>query len=103
MSKKVKIDRIRITVGEKTIDLTPDELKELREVLDAIFGEKTVYLPGQPIVIERPISPPWPMPRPWPTPNSWPRPWPYKRWKGATWESTHPRKEYQTLCLSNTG
>lgn len=97
MSKTVKVDRIRITVGNKTIDLTPDELKELRDVLDATFGKETVFAPYSPIVIERP---------------AWPR-WPYHHWCQPTYISTggYPSKgssnagevkpkEYQTLCLS---
>jgi len=58
---KIKVDTIKITIGRKTLELTPEELKELRDVLEATFPSKmTVYMPTAPTIIERPGFPtPW--------------------------------------------
>jgi hypothetical protein len=58
MAKTVKVDKIQITIGKKTIELSPDELKELRDVLDATFPKETTrWLPSQPITIPYPVYP----------------------------------------------
>ena len=54
MSKKVKVDRIIIQIGDKEIPLSMDEARELKEILADMFG-KTVYLSPSPVVIENPF------------------------------------------------
>lgn len=57
---KVTVEKIEITIGRKTISLSPAELRELREVLDSLFPKETQFIPSAPIIIERPSCP-----RPW--------------------------------------
>lgn len=58
MSEQIKVERIEIKIGKKVLSLTPEEMKELRDVLDQTFPkEKVTYIPGQPIIID--------YPRPW--------------------------------------
>ncbi len=58
---KIEVKTIEIIVGKKVIFLSPAELRELREVLDATFPREVVrYVPSAPIYIERPIyQHPW--------------------------------------------
>ena len=84
-SDKVTVDRVEITVGKKKLSLTTDELRELRDVLDATFPKVIPY--KAPIVIERPIYikdlDPW---RDWRT----------------TWTSNEGHKATNgTLCISS--
>ena len=83
MSEQIKVERIEIKIGKKVLNLTPEEMKELRDVLDKTLPKgKTVYIPGQPIIIEKPAYP-------------WHRPYPH--WE-PTWISTaQPKKivEYE--------
>ena len=58
---EVSISKINIKIGKKEVELTPDEAKELQEILNETFGKKeTVYIPGSPIYIERPYIRPYP-------------------------------------------
>lgn len=41
---KITVDKIRITIGRKVIELAPDELKELRDTLDEVFPRAVTYL-----------------------------------------------------------
>ncbi len=79
---KIQVDKIRISIGRKVLELTPDELRELRDVLDATFPTETRYVPSQPIIIERP---------------TYPRPW---RYWDTTWCGSETGKG-QTLCVSS--
>lgn len=82
MSESVSVSKIVIEIGKKKLELTPDELRELREVLDITFPkEKVIHVQGQPIIIEKPVykEPPW---------------WPYKRWMGPYWST----QDGQTTC-----
>jgi hypothetical protein len=56
---KVKVEKIEITIGDKTISLTHSELKELRDAIDKVFPEKIQWMPSAPVYIERPATP-WP-------------------------------------------
>jgi hypothetical protein len=69
---KIKVDAIKITIGRKTLELTPDELKELRDILDATFPKATVQPWPAPVIIERPVY----------------REWPYRRWHEPFWSDT---------------
>jgi len=41
-----EIKKIVLEIGDKEIELTPDEAKELKDVLNNLFGEKDiVYIP----------------------------------------------------------
>lgn len=47
----VKIEKIVLKVGGKTLELSPEEVKELKEVLDKMFGDEKVvhhYWPNYP-------------------------------------------------------
>ena len=73
MARNVKIKKIEIIVGKQTISLSPEELKELKDVLDAAFPKETVYWPSYPVVIPEPV---------WPKPYRY---WePYVSWSGST-------------------
>jgi hypothetical protein len=43
---EVSISKICIKIGEKEVELSPDEAKELQEILNDMFGKReTVYVP----------------------------------------------------------
>ena len=43
---EVSISQINIKIGKKEIELSPDEAKELQQILNETFGEKkTVFIP----------------------------------------------------------
>jgi len=57
---KIEIQKIVIQIGKKEVSLTIEEAKELQNILDQTFGKKeTVYIPSYPIIIEKPIYPPY--------------------------------------------
>ena len=63
MSEKISISKIQIKIGNKALDLTLEEARELKDILNTTFPEKEV-IPGiyplpcpSPIIIERPIQP----------------------------------------------
>ena len=68
-SDKIAVKKIEIEVGGKILGLTPEEMKELRDILDATFPKETVYVPGSPIIIKEPVY----------------RSWPYRRWSDPVW------------------
>ena len=58
MKTKVEVKKIEINIGKQKIELTLDEARELRDLLNDTFGEqKTIYVPGAPVIIERPYYP----------------------------------------------
>ena len=68
--ESIKISKIEIVIGEKKLELTPDEAMSLKKVLNETFpGEKIVYVPSQPIIIKEyepyRIYPYSPDPFPW--------------------------------------
>ena len=48
--KNISIENITIKIGKKTIELTPDEAKELKYQLDGFIGVKE-YVPYYPLTI----------------------------------------------------
>ena len=60
--KKVSIEKITIKIGNQTLELTPDEAKELKFQLDGFIGIKE-YIPYYPITIPyvepQPYYPTW--------------------------------------------
>ncbi len=50
MDKQVEIKKIVIRIGDKEASLTLEDAKALRDVLDAMFGEKKEYV-GYPYVV----------------------------------------------------
>jgi hypothetical protein len=91
MSNQIQISKIEIKIGKQVISLTPDELKELKAVLDATFPEKEVvkWIPQNPIIIDRPVYPP----------NYGDITWPYKRWD-IVWCSDTTNALNQTMSLT---
>lgn len=85
---KISVDKIEIRIGKKTLSLTPGELKELRDVLDATFPTGiTAYIPSAPIIIERPVYPSWP----------------YRRWNEPTYiECGETTAKGGTLYISSS-
>ncbi len=82
MSDTIKVETIKIQIGRKTLELTPEELRELRDVLDATFPKpkKESVMPYYPVIIHEPS----------------PRPWKY-------WEVTCDAKSHSaTLCCSRS-
>lgn len=53
MSNTISIEKVQIKIGQKTIELTPKQALELRDILNETFPDKSVSL--GPIVIERPV------------------------------------------------
>lgn len=53
---KVKVSKVEIEIGKKRIELSLDEAKELRDILNETFGKekKAPGWPSYPIIIERP-------------------------------------------------
>lgn len=53
MSKKLKLTKLELeTEDGKRVELSLAEAKELYEQLHELFGDKTVYLPSQPVAID---------------------------------------------------
>lgn len=60
MSGKIELSRLVLTTKEgKDVDLTVAEAKDLYEQLRQLFEQKTVFIPGTPIVIDRRHWPYW--------------------------------------------
>ena len=95
MSEQIKVSKIEIKIGKQVISLTPDELKELKAVLEATFPNKEVikWIPQAPIIIDRPIYPVSPF---WD--NQPINPWP-QRWD-ITCCAGNSNELGQTVCLS---
>ena len=54
MSRKLKLTKLELQTNDgKKIELTLDEAKDLHDQLHELFGDKTVYVPGAPVIIER--------------------------------------------------
>ena len=54
----IKIDKIRLEINKKIIELSPEEAKELKRVLEDLFGkDKQMYIP--PYYPYRPHYPYW--------------------------------------------
>ena len=59
---KVEISKVSVKIGEQAIELTLEQAKELRDILNDTFGEKVVVRPYSPIIIDRPypyVYPHW--------------------------------------------
>ena len=41
--EKVEIKNINLKIGKKTLTLTVEEAKKLKDVLDSLFGENIIY------------------------------------------------------------
>ena len=84
--KEIKLTKITLeTADGKSIELTPNEAKELHAQLDALFGEKTQYVESPtPVVIrER-----WPYRGPW--------------WSEPVYGTSHPNR-FEVTCKSDSG
>jgi hypothetical protein len=47
----VKVEKIVLKIGERELELSPEEVKELKEVLDKMFGDEKIvhhYYPHYP-------------------------------------------------------
>ena len=60
--REVSIKNVVIKIGEKEIALSLEEARELKDVLDRTLsgGEKTIFVPSAPVIIERPWYPNYP-------------------------------------------
>ena len=54
-----KIVKIVLEVSGKEIELSPEEAKELKQVLDGLYGEPVTFIP-QPYPVYVPTPPPLP-------------------------------------------
>ena len=62
---EISISKINIRIGKKEVELTPDEAKELQEILNETFGKKEiVYIPS-PYPVVQPVQPVYPPYRYW--------------------------------------
>ncbi len=75
---KCKIAKIVLKLGDKTIELSPEEARELRNALSDLIGEKQVW--------------PW---YPYPTPY-------YPTWRITTTDAPTYGNDYATVTLANT-
>lgn len=83
----VKIDTVELHIGDKTIKLSLEELKELRDILDATFPKEKVTVVPQPY----PVYPPWRVMRT------------MERWDGLMhWATTINSNAGNTLSMSLT-
>ena len=59
MSQETKIDSVKISIKGRTIDMSIDELRELRNILCEAFPVKDEFIPyyTQPIIIEKRENP----------------------------------------------
>ncbi len=68
MGKKVKVAAIQIQYPDGDVkQVSVEDARDLYQQLDELFGDKTVYVPGQPVVVERdryPFRPMWTSPPP---------------------------------------
>ncbi len=55
---KIEVSKIEIKIGEITINLTPDQLRGLRDTLDNLLPKEIVTIPSIPFIIERHIVTP---------------------------------------------
>src|SRR5262245_45274545 len=60
MKDTIQVTKIEIRIGAKTLSLSIEEMKELKEILNDTFPNPVQILPPAPVVIERPIYPRWP-------------------------------------------
>ena len=64
IKKKIEIKEISIKIGDKTITLSPDEARTLKDELSKVFGDSRYYYPvyiTQPVqVIPAPYYPSYP-------------------------------------------
>lgn len=70
MSNECKIEKIILKIDDKKIELSMDQIKKLKSLLDDIFKKETVYIPAPykeyiPLLHEKPYNP-WPS-YPWVT------------------------------------
>ncbi len=92
----IKVSKIEIKIGKQVISLTPDELKELKDVLEKTFpSEKIQWIPSQPIYV------------PWTSPYIGTPVQPYNPWQPmwtVTCESPlGDNHNGQTMCLKLNG
>lgn len=66
MEMEIKIEHITIKIGDKTVELTPDEARRLKLELDSLFPEPVWRTIPQPYPV--PVNP-WPT---WTTQPGWP-------------------------------
>lgn len=67
MQEKVEISKVTLKVGGKDIELTLDQARELKNVLEELFPNRGIpFTPIQPILIE-----PSYIPRPWQQWETW--------------------------------
>lgn len=70
MSKKVKIEKIEIKMGEKIVSLTVEEAQALKRELEVLFGKETTFIPAPYPVYPLRDVPTYPVdPCPWRGPN----------------------------------
>ena len=63
-----KIEKIVLKLGAKKIELSPEEAKELKSILEELFGKDKVQY----------------VPQPYPV---YPSPWRYHSWGTPTWDT----------------
>ena len=64
MSKKVEVKSMKIKIGEREIELTTPEARDLYNELGKLFETRTITVPS-PVIIER---------------DKWPQPWDRPIW-----------------------
>ena len=84
--REVSIKNVVIKIGDNEIALSLDEARELKDVLDRTLsgGEKTIFVPSAPVIIERPWYPSYP------------------HWIVTCDSTEYPDTQNYTLTVSNT-
>ena len=58
MSNEIKINKITLDLAGQKVDLTVEQARELKEVLDNLFKKEVTYFPMVPIIYP-PFQPIW--------------------------------------------
>jgi hypothetical protein len=87
VSNKLKLTKIELTTKDgKKVELSLDEAKDLHDQLHELFGQKTVFVPGAPVIIERD------------------RYWrPYQPYWGGGGGGGSDQRTWEVLCKSSSG
>lgn len=82
---KIAVTEIKIMIRGKALSLTPEEMNELKDILNTTFPDPSPAIYQAPVIIERPYYRP--------------------RWRewDITWGTTTDGQPGQTMCLALTG
>lgn len=56
---EIKINKITLDLAGQKVDLSVEQARELKGVLDGLFREKLTYIPANPGICPQPLQPMW--------------------------------------------